>query len=288
MLFYYAYSGHKNGLERVRRGAALMNTLRANGTEVTLLVNDFRAGLVAKELGVKDYVTVETVQDIDAIAQVGDSIIIDSLEDDHGRLVKYCSDFKQVWRFAHSMDDKSIHGETLLRAEAENEEDIDALIVEEGYYDTHEKEERLLFFLGDSDYDKVILNNEAFFKSFDMELLLGNYFFVKYEDDLAKLFKELHEPEEYETLIQSSSTVLTASSQAALEAKTAGAKVIYIDLFEDTIYPVSLLNTLGIESVKGLDAAAVQVLLNKESNLDNTESKEKLSEISKKLIHKIL
>jgi len=288
MLFYYAYSGHKNGLERVRRGAALMNALRAKGTEATLLVNDFRAGLAAKELGVKDYVTVESVQDIDAIAQVGDSIIIDSLEDDHGRLVKYCSDFKHVWRFAHSTDDKSIHGETLLRVEAKEEADVDALIVEASYYDIHEKEERVLFFLGDSDYDKVILNNEAFFNSFEMELLLGNYFFVKYEDDLAKLFKALHEPEEYETLIQSSTTVVTSSSQTALEAKIAGAKVIYIDLIEDTLYPVDLLNTLGIESVKGLDTEVVKVLLNTNNSQDNTNSKEKILEISNKLIKIIL
>ena len=288
MLFYYAYSGHKNGLERVRRGAALMNALRENGTEAILLVNDFRAGLVAKELGVKDYVTVDTVQDIDAIAQVGDSIIIDSLEDDHGRLVKYCSDFKQVWRFAHSMDDKSIHGETLLRAEAKEEAAVDALIVEQSYYDTQVKEERVLFFLGDSDYDKVILNNEAFFKSFNMELLLGNYFFVKYEDDLAKLFKALHEPEEYETLIQGSSTVVTSSSQAALEAKIAGAKVIYIDLIEDTIYPVALLNTLGIENVKGLDIEAVQMLLDKNNTQGNKETKEKVSGIAEKLIKHII
>jgi len=288
MLFYYAYSGHKNGLERVRRGAALMNALRERGTEATLLVNDFRAGLAAKELGVKDYVTVESVQDIDAIAEVGDSIIIDSLEDDHGRLVKYCSDFKQVWRFAHSIDDKSIHGETLLRAVAKEEADIDAAIVEQSYYDTHAKEERVLFFLGDSDYDKIILNNESFFKSFEMELLLGNYFFVKYEDDLAKLFKVLHEPEEYETLIQSSTTVVTSSSQTALEAKIAGAKVIYIDLIGDTIYPVALLNALGIESVKELNMEAVTALLNKNSAQNNTESKEKVSIISEKLINKIL
>ena len=288
MLFYYAYSGHKNGLERVRRGAALINALKSNGIESTLLVNDFRAGLAAKELGVKDYVTVESVQDIDAIAQTGDSIIIDSLEDDHGRLVKYCADFKQVWRFAHSMDDKSIHGETLFRAEAKEEELVDALIVEASYYDTHPKEERVLFFLGDSDYDKVILNHETFFKSFDMELLLGNYFFVKYEDDLAKLFSQLHEPEEYETLIQSSSTVVTSSSQTALEAKIAGAKVIYIDLIEDTIYPVALLNTLGIESVKGLYVEAVQNLLNKNNLQDNKESKEKVSGISEKLIKHII
>jgi len=288
MLFYYAYSGHKNGLERVRRGAALMNALQSNGTEATLLVNDFRAGLAAKELGVKDYVTVESVQDIDAIAQTGDSIIIDSLEDDHGRLVKYCADFKHVWRFAHSMDDKSIHGETLLRAESKDESDVDALIVEASYYDVLKKEERVLFFLGDSDYDKVILSNETFFKSFDMELLLGNYFFVKYEDDLAKLFNELHEPEEYETLIHSSSMVVTSSSQTALEAKIAGAKVIYIDLIEDTIYPVALLNTLGIESVKGLDAEAVQDLLNKKNSQDNKETKKKVSGISKKLIEHII
>jgi len=287
MLFYYAYSGHKNGLERVRRGAALMNALHAKGKEAVLLVNDFRAGLAAKELGVKEYVTVESVQDIDAIAQTGDSIIIDSLEDDHGRLVKYCSDFKQVWRFAHSLDDHSIHGETLLRAECKEEASVDALIVDKTYFDVQEKEERVLFFLGDSDYDKVILNHASFFKSFDMELLLGNYFFVKYEDDLAKLFSQLHEPEEYETLIQSSTTVVTSSSQTALEACITGAKVVYIDFFEETIYPTALLHTFGIESVKGFNVEALQKLLNKPADQDVTECQEKLAAISEKLVQHI-
>ena len=287
MLFYYAYSGHKNGLERVRRGAALMNALYSNGLEATLLVNDFRAGLAAKELGVKEYVTVESVQDIDAIAQGGDSIIIDSLEDDHGRLVKYCSDFKQVWRFAHSLEDKSIHGETLFRAAATEKSSIDALIVDQSYFDTHSKEERTLFFLGDSDYDKVILNHSSFFKAFEFELLLGNYFFVKYEDDLAKLFSQLHEPEEYETLIQSSTTVVTSSSQTALEAKMSGAKVIYIDHFEDTLYPVELLNDFGIDCVKGFDEASVKTLLNKSDTSSIMDSQEKLSAISEKLVKHI-
>ena len=75
MLYYYANTGHKIGLERLRRGAALLNALSNQGVETQFLVNDFRAGLVAKELGVKDYVTVEGVQDIDAIAEHGDSII---------------------------------------------------------------------------------------------------------------------------------------------------------------------------------------------------------------------
>ena len=262
MLFYYANSGHKIGLDRVRRGAALLNKLTAEGIEIQLLVNDFRAGLVAKDLGVKEYVTVENVQDIDAIAEAGNnSIIIDSPEDDHGRLVKYCADFKNVWRFAHDTEDQSVHGEILFRVECQKEDCLDAVIVDEMYKPQEEKEERVLFFLGDADYDKIILGNEDFFKTLNMELLLGNYFFVKYEDALAKLFTTLHEPEEYVELMQRSSTVVTASAQTALEAKACGAKVIYIDSEKEALYPSSLLLSNGIAVVNGFDENALNVCL---------------------------
>jgi len=264
MLFYYANSGHKIGLERVRRGAALLKRLASNGVETQLLVNDFRAGLAAKELGVKEYVTVETVQDIDAIAQFGDSIIIDSPEDDHGRLVKYCEDFKNVWRFAHDSSDSSVHGEILLKAGCKEENCLDAVIIDDLYFKKNTKEERTLFFLSDADYDKTILNNEDFFKSLDMELLLGNYFFVKYEDDLAKLFSTMHEPEEYVDLIASSSRIVTSSSQAALEAKASGAKVIYIHLSDDTLYPLELLSSYGVDIVNGFDTETVRKYLEEE------------------------
>jgi len=259
MLYYYANTGHKIGLERLRRGAALLNSLVSQGVETQFLVNDFRAGLVAKELGVKDYVTVEGVQDIDAIAEHGDSIIIDSIENDHGRLVKYCEDFKNVWRFAHDENDKAIHDEIVLS--------VDTILVDELYFEETKKDERTLFFLGDADYDKVVLNNEAFFKSFDMELLLGNYFFVKYEDDLAKLFSMLHEPEEYTDLIQSSASVVTASAQTALEAKASGAKVIFIHI-EKSLYSVNLLSAYGIHIVEGFDAAAVNEYLQNDLSTD--------------------
>jgi len=257
MLYYYANTGHKIGLERLRRGAALLNKLNTSGEEIQLLVNDFRAGLVARELGVSEYVTIEGIQDIDAIAKNGDSIVIDSIEDDHGRLVKYCQDFSHVWRFAHDNDDTSIHGETLLGT--------DTVMVDDTYFEETKKEERVLFFLGDADYDKTILGNEDFFKAFDMELLLGNYFFVKYEDDLAKLFTTLHEPEEYEDLIKSSSKIVTASGQTALEAKAAGDKVIYIALKNNKLYETQLLEKYGITVVNGFDKIALQEAMNSTS-----------------------
>ena len=267
MLFYYAHTGHKIGLDRAKRGAAVIKALAKEGVEAQLLVNDFRAGVALKEHGIREYVTIETIQDIDAIAQNGDSVIIDSNEDDHGRLVKYVSDFKHVWRFAHDSEDHSVHGETLFKAGCEEKECLEAVIVDEDYFELSDKEDRLLFFLGDSDHDKTVLGNADFFNAVEMEMLLGHYFFVKYEDDLAKLFTTLHEPEEYTDLIKSSSTVVTASSQTAMEAKASGAKVVYIDLGKEAVYPAELIRRYGIIVVKGFDSNSVKRALESESPL---------------------
>ncbi len=265
MVYYYAHTGHKVGLQRARRGITIMNKLQENGVDIQLLVNDFRAGVALKEqYGLSDYVTIETIQDIDAIAQNGDSIIIDSNEDDHGRLVKYVADFKTVMRYAHDEEDRSVHGEILLRPGCSDDSCIESVVVDDLYFQEHPKEERVLFFLRDYDHDKTILNHSDFFKAFDMELLLGNYFFVKYEDELSKLFCKLHEPEEYSELIQSSSTVVTGSAQTALEAKAAGAKVIYLDM-EDPLYPFEILESYGIGIVKDFDRGAMKELLEKET-----------------------
>jgi len=245
-LYYYAFTSHKYGLDRMKRATVILNKLRANGIDTMLLLNDFRAGLVAREFGVNESVTIEGIQDIDAIAEIGDCVIIDSPEDDHGRLVKYCSDFKSVFRFAEHSQDKSIHGETMLALNCKSDECISSLIVNDIYFEEHKKEQRTLFFLGDSDANKTILNNVDFFKENNMELLLGHYFYVKYEDDLAKIFTTLHEAEEYMDLICTSSRVVTASFQTALEAYVAGAEVIFIETEKLSKEKIEILDKLKI------------------------------------------
>ena len=253
MLYYYAFTGHKHGLDRMKRATVILKKLREQGVESMLLVNDFRAGLVAREFGIAESVTIETIQDIDAIAELGNSVIIDSPEDDHGRLVKYCSDFKSVFRFAESPDDKSIHGEIMLTPDCNDENCISSIIVDDVYFEEHQKEERTLFFLGDSDADKLILNNADFFKENRMELLLGHYFYVKYEDDLAKIFDKLHEAEEYTELICSSSRVVTASFQTALEACVAGSEVVFIDINKISSKEKELLKLLKVILIISFD-----------------------------------
>jgi len=282
-LYYYAFTGHKYGLDRLKRAVVIVNKLREQGIETMLLVNDFRAGLVAKDYGVPESVHIEGIQDIDAIAEIGDSVIIDSPEDDHGRLVKYCSDFKTVFRFAETDDDKSIHGEVMLDIDCDNEDCISSVIVDDVYFEEHEKEERTLFFLGDSDANKTILNNAEFFKAFDMELLLGHYFYVKYEDDLAKIFKTLHEAEEYTELICSSKQVVTASFQTALEAKVAGAEVVFIELKALRAKEKQLLDSLGVISINGFNIDTF-----KEIEFENISNSLKTIEKSDIIVSKII
>jgi len=265
MVYYYAYTGHKIGLERAKRGSAMIKALIASGFEAQMLVNDFRAGIAMKEQGVENYVTVETVQDIDAIASMGDVVIIDSPEDHRGRLEKYCSEYKEVFRFAEHAQDRVCYDEIIIKASCEEEGCIDAVIVDDVYFEKQEKKERLLFFFGDADYDKTVLNHKDFFQVFNMELLLGYYFFLKYETELTTYFSVLHEPEYYTELLQSSSTVVTASGQTALEAKVSGAKVIYMDLGKSMIYPTELLLTYGITVVKGFDMEALKMALASEA-----------------------
>ncbi len=272
MLYYYAHTGHKVGLERLRRGMALKGALAAEGIEMQMLVNDFRAGVAMKdEQGLREYITIETIQDIDAVAQKGDSVIIDSNEDEHGRLVKFVADFTHVWRFAHDANDRSIHAETLFVEGCDSQSCLEATIVDASYFEApKQKQERTLFFLRDYDDNKTILSNSAFFDGLPMELLLGHYFYVKYEDALSQHFSQLHEAETYQEMLCSSSHLVTASAQAALEAKAAGANVVFLDLGKESLYATSQLEQYGICVVKGFDIEAVKEAIAKPAPTSST------------------
>lgn len=256
-LYYYAHTGHKNSLDRLRKACALLKKLDEKGLDTRLLVNDFRAGLVAKELGIRDSVTIETILDIDAIATFGDAVIIDSPEDDRGRLEQYCSDYRHVFRFANDEEDSSRYGETVIAC--------DEVVVDDLYFEKHEKVDRTLFFWGDNDADKTILAHADFFDP-NTELLLGHYFFLKYEQELDKIFKNLHEAEEYSELISNSKNVITASVQCALEARISGANVIFIDDGKQQNCTKKLLDKFQISTIDGFDRKSYEQLM-----LDNTQ-----------------
>ncbi|HHH19478.1 MAG TPA: hypothetical protein ENK86_03045 [Campylobacterales bacterium] len=273
-LYYYAHTGHANSLDRLRKASALLNTLNAHGLDTMLLLNDFRAGLVAKELGIKDSVTIETVMDIDAIATFGDVVIIDSPEDDKGRMEQYCRDYKQVFRFAEEDNATSRYGEIVLPC--------DVCITDDIYTQASTKEERTLLFLGDNDRDKKILAQADFFDE-SMELLLGHYFYVKYEKDLANIFTTMHESDEYSELISNSKNVVTTSPQCALEARISGANVIFIDDGKQKNCTKKLLDEFQILTIDGFDKQKYQ-----QAMLNNTKKSNIPTQKTEIIVSKIL
>jgi hypothetical protein len=267
--YYYAYSGHKHGLDHVRRGVAIIRALKEKGVEMQLLVNDFRAGLAAKELGAESAVTVETIMDVDAMAKRGDCVILDTPEDISGRIEQYAAEFAPLFYVTDKCDYRSHADEIVLKPSCEESENcIETPMIDSAYFDVLPKEDRTLFFFGDADYDKEVLSHTDFFQGLGMEILLGHYFFVKYEDDLAKIFKILHEPEEYSELIRSSSRVVTASAQCALEARASEAEVVYMRKKSDSLCLMEQFKAYGIKIIDGFDKKVLQKVMSGQSDED--------------------
>jgi len=280
MVYYYAYSGHKYGLDRVRRGVALIKSLEKRGIETRLLVNDFRAGLAAKDLGVEGAVTIETIMDVDAVAERGDSVILDTPEDTAVRLEQYADRFSPLFVVTDSCDTHSLCGEIILKPLCKEELNCIETPMIDSSYDhgsregVQSREDRILFIFGDADYDKKILAHRDFFEGLEMDLLLGYYFFVKYEDELLKIFHTLYEPEEYADLLSERSRILTASVQSAFEAKAAGADVAYMRKPEESDCLMTQLAQYNINIIDGFDKDAITAWLKMEKKDQNCRSAE--------------
>jgi hypothetical protein len=245
MTYIYAYSNHKAGLSRLRRMAVLYQQMQDQGIEVEMLTNDHRAISAVREYGISSATTIQTVWDIDSVAQWGDSLIIDTPEDDEGKLEQYVEMFNSVSRVANTCDEKSQFGEELLYPDPM----VDPYFL---VSKRQEKVERKLLFVGDSDSDKWLLEQAEYFAGLDLELLLGEYFYVGYETALESYFPIQHEAENYRECISQSHTIVTSEMQTAYEARAAGARVLYLN-HETEICHTESLKAEGIEVIRPLD-----------------------------------
>lgn len=261
MFYYYAHTSHKKGLDSVRRGVACLKEAKKRKVEYKLLVNDFRAAIVAKELGIDEAVTVETIRDLDLVLKRGDTLLIDSNEELPSRFERFCSEFK-VFRMAQKCDEKPVFNEQIIYPWQENSIFVDAV-----YSEHIPKTKRVLFFGGDSDAQKNIIKHKNFFDGLSMEILLGHYFFVNYEKELASIFDVMHKSEEYADLIHTSSHIVTTSVQCALEARISGANVIFISNSSLLECIKSLFETYNINIIYGFHQKIIRELLSEKTKM---------------------
>ena len=203
-IYYYVHTGHRIGLDRFRRAVAIIKELQKD-VDITLLCSDFRIASEAKEFGVKTSVGIDVVRNIPYIAHHGDKIIFDSDEANPVML----EDMKQFFSsFIHLK---------------ENE-----IVIDDKYFTNEKKTIKQTLFFGDDDYEKDLEKHLDFVDDLDLDLQLGFYYFLDYEDMLKQKFPNYHEFEEYDEVIKTTNILITPSPQAVLENLAAGGNPIYI------------------------------------------------------------
>ncbi len=263
-LFYYVHTGHRIGLDRFRRAATVIRAL--GDVDITLLTSDYRIASVARDFGIKRSVGIDVVRNIPQIAHHGDKIIFDSDELNptlHADMVKYFSTFIRV---SDDPDAVQMEGELLISPYLEGEGICKGVAVDDKYFEAMPKTIEKSFFFGDDDYEEDLLANLDMFKELEMEMIIGFYYFINYEEKLTPAFAKQHEFEEYDEVLQSSKVFVTSSPQAVLENLASGGRPVYIQRPDYVRDFIPLFESLNIPVVDGYNKAELAAVLNKVSS----------------------
>lgn len=247
--FYYVHTGHRIGLDRFHRAAAIVNELQKE-IDITLLCSDFRIASEAKEYGIKRSVGVDLVRNIPQIAHHGDKIIFDSAEINPTLLDDMTQFFSSFIRMSDDPSDSKHAKEFLISPYLEGEGICRAIIIDERYYEPLPKTIPLALFFGDDDYEKDLEKHREIFKPFSTELLMGFYHFLGYENTLKEGFSKIHACEAYDEVIRRADTLISASPQAVLQNLAGGGKPIYLQRLDYTREFIPLFNSLNIPIVE--------------------------------------
>lgn len=227
-VYLYAKSGHSIGLEATKRCAAIANELKE--FDPILCTSDFRAGAFAKDLlGIKKYVNIDVLRNLYNIMEKRDILIYDT--DETNEFMK--NDMKQFCTLLYSVNT-----------------DLSDIVIDASIYNKNKNPsiEKTLFF-GDDDYNNLFLNLVEASTKYDIELLMGHYFFLGNEKIFKNHFSKIIDEEEYVETIQNSKYLLTASLQTALESIACGNKAVLFKR-EDKTYNEKLISKINLPIIK--------------------------------------
>ena len=265
-IYYYAHTGHRIGLDRFRRAAAIIEAL--GDEDITLLCSDFRIAQVAKDFGVKNSVGIDVVRNIPQIAHHGDKIIFDSDEANPIMLDDMRNFFSTFIRVSDDENDIKADNELLISPYLSGSGICNTTIVSDDFFVKQKKDIKLSFFFGDDDYEKDLEKNLDFIDGLDIDLQLGFYYFLDYEDMLKKRYKKYHEFEDYSEMIKRTDILITASPQAILDSLATGAKPIYFKRKDYTDNFDTLFTKLNIPIINNYDKNSLLTTIDTINNID--------------------
>jgi len=277
--FYYVHTGHRIGLDRFRRAAAILNTLQDE--DITLLTSDYRIAQVARDFGIEKSVGIDVVRNIPQISHNGDKLIFDSDEANPLMLEDMREYFSAFIRISDDKNDTKAPKEFLISPYLQGEGICNCVAIDERFFGEFEKSVELTYFFGDDDYEKDLEKHFDFIEDLKPNLQLGFYYFLDYEDMLKKKFTNCFEFEEYETMIKSTKVLLTASPQAVLDSLAAGGKPIYFQREDYARTFVPYFEKMNVPIIENYDKNQLLVII---ETIENRKY-EQIEQNSNKIAH---
>ena len=202
-VYFYAKSGHTIGLDATKRCSAIATLLK--DLDPILCTSDFRAGAYAKELfGVRRYVNIDVVRNLHNIMNRKDILLFDTDETNElmeDGMSEFCS-------LVANLRDFNIIVDTSIYTKNDNP-----------------SIEKTIFF-GDDDYDELFLAEVKNSGKYNMDVLMGHYFFLGNEKEFTQHFSNVIDEEEYIETVNNTKFMLTGSLQTALESLACGNKPV--------------------------------------------------------------
>ncbi|MDP3465810.1 MAG: hypothetical protein Q8R86_08585 [Sulfuricurvum sp.] len=263
-LFYYVHTGHRIGLDRFHRAAAILNEL--NDLDITLLCSDFRIAGEARNHGIKRAVGVDLVRNIPQIAQHGDKIIFDSDEINPTLMEDMTLFFPTFIRISDNPDDTKYPKEFLISPYLQGDGIVTGTIVDAKYDEVLPKTIPMALFFGDDDYEKDLQTHQSLFSPYKMELLMGFYHFLGYENSLKASFSAIHESEEYDTVIRHTDVLVSGSPMAVLQNLSGGGRPIYLQRPDYARDFLPLFEKMGIPVVDGYNKERLMEVISKQTS----------------------
>ena len=251
-IYYYVRTGHRVGLDRFRRAAALVQEL--DDIEITLLTSDFRIASAAKEFGIKKAVGIDVARNIPQIAERGSVMLFDSDEHNDIMLEEMTAYFSLFIRFDDDPLPKKHPKEYLVSPYIADAGVCGGVpVANEFFAANRQKDIERLFFFGDDDYEKRLVEYAPKLRSLGCACVVGFYYFFDYETELERYFERIFESESYADAIKRAQEVITSSPQCALESSASGARVVYVQREDYPDVYKELLRSLGIAVVDSYD-----------------------------------
>jgi hypothetical protein len=267
VIYLYAYTNHKEDLDSLRRVKAIYDELKLNGIDAEILVNEYRAQLMAKEWGLPKATTIETIKDIDAVAKLNDIIVIDSPEELEGKVLNYPENFKAVIYINSTFKDITYSGAKVIDLYKDNK------IVAPSIKSSIKEENKAVYIYGDSDPSKIVVENLSDLAKLDCDFYWGIYFYVKYEEKIKKSFNYIIESEDYYELFQNYNIFVTSNFQIAIEALFNKKSLYFINLKKLDEKKINFIQENGGIVINISDNIKLDTLSKKENvNLNNTNN----------------